>query len=114
MQTPAGAECPYYYEDFHRGRSTQECRLIQRNPRSEAWEPRVCSLCPVPTMLRANTCPNMVLEATIERRWFGQSRRVRVRGFCSEYRVEVEDPFVGCGHCHPGAASVLNSAQVED
>ena len=32
MRTPANTECPYYYEDFYRGRSTQECRLVGRNP----------------------------------------------------------------------------------
>ena len=25
MRTPANTECPYYYEDFYRGRSAQEC-----------------------------------------------------------------------------------------
>ena len=30
MRTPAGTECPYYYADYYRGRSKQECRLIDR------------------------------------------------------------------------------------
>jgi hypothetical protein len=114
MRTPAGTECRYYYEDFHRGRSAQECRLIRRSPRSQDWEPRLCSSCRVPDILRANSCPNMVLQATVQRRWFGLSRRVRVHAVCTEYQVEVEDPFVGCGHCHPGAASVLARARAEE
>src|SRR5688572_8219728 len=27
MRTPAGKECDFYYEDFHRGRELQECRI---------------------------------------------------------------------------------------
>lgn len=114
MRTPAGTECPYYYEDFHRGRSVQECRLIERNPDSEPWEPQLCSHCPVPGILRVNACPNMVLEAEVVRRWLGLVRRVEVYAVCTEYQVEVEDPYVGCGHCHPEAEMILNSPEVED
>ena len=112
MRTPAGTECPHYYEDFHRGRSRQECRLIAHNPRSDEWEPRLCASCPVPAIVRANSCENMVLQASVERRWLGLSRRVRVYAACSEHMVEVDNPYVGCGHCHPAAASVLNRAEV--
>jgi hypothetical protein len=114
MITPAGTECPHYYEDFHRGRSTQECRLIQSNPLSEAWEPRLCSRCPVPAILRANSCPHMILQATVERHWFGLSRRVRISAYCRQHSVEVENPYVGCGHCHPAAASVFDRADVRE
>jgi len=109
MRTPAGAECPYYYEDFFRGRSTQECRLIQRNPRSEAWQPRLCAGCPVPGILRANACPHMALEGRVVRRWLGLARRVEVYAVCAEHQVEVEDPYVGCGHCHPRAATIFDA-----
>jgi len=109
MQTPAGKECPYYYEDFYRGRSTQECRLIAENPYSERWEPGLCARCPVPDILQANACPNMLLEAEVVRRWFGLVRRVEVYAVCIEYQVEVEDPYVGCGHCHPEAASLFDA-----
>lgn len=113
MRTPAGKECPYYYEDFHRGRSTQECRLIARNPRSEPWTPNLCARCPVPDILQANACPNMVLEATVKRKWLGLVRKVEVYAVCTEYQVEVEDPYVGCGHCHPEAERVFK-AEVRD
>ena len=53
MRTPAGTECPHYYEDFHRGRSTQECRLIDRNPQSLPWTEAVCEKCSVPAIVRA-------------------------------------------------------------
>ncbi len=114
MQTPAGAECPHYYEDFYRGRSTQECRLIARNPRSERWTPNLCARCPVPGILRANACPNMVLEARVARRWFGLVRRVEVYAVCTEYQVEVENPYVGCGHCHPEAAAILQAPDIRN
>ncbi len=111
MRTPAGVECPYYYEDFYRGRSQQECRLIQRNPHSEAWEPKLCAHCPVPGIRRANACPNMVLEARVVRRWFGLVRRVEIYAICTEYQVEVENPYVGCGHCHPQAETLFKAPE---
>ena len=114
MRTPAGTECPHYYEDFYRGRSTQECRLIGRNPRSGPWEPNLCSRCPVPDILRANACPHMVLEAQVVRRWFGLVRRVDVYAVCTKYQVEVDDPYVGCGHCHPHAATILDKPEVKE
>ena len=114
MRTPAGTECPYYYEDFYRGRSAQECRLIGRNARSEPWEPTLCARCTVPAILRANACPHMVLEARVVRRWLGLVRRVEVYAVCTEYQVEVEDPYVGCGHCHPQAATIFDAPEVAE
>ena len=111
MHTPYGAECPYYYEDFFRGRSTQECRLIARNPRSEAWTPRLCARCPVPAIRRANACPNLVLEGRVTRRWLGLARRVEVYAVCTEHQMEVKNPYVGCGHCHQ-APTILDATVV--
>jgi hypothetical protein len=116
MRTPAGQECRYYYEDFYRGNSVQECRLIDANRQSEPWEPRLCTRCPVPAILRANACPNMVLEGKAVRRWFGFIRRVEVYAICATHFVEVEDPYVGCGHCHPDAPQLIvagESAETE-
>jgi hypothetical protein len=28
MRTPAGTECKYFYGDYYRGRSQEECRLL--------------------------------------------------------------------------------------
>lgn len=111
MRTPAGSECPYYYEDFYRGRSTQECRLIGRTAGSRPWTPELCGRCPVPEILRVNACPNMVLEAKVIRRWLGLVHRVEVYAVCTEREVEVQDPFVGCGHCRPGAESLFGAAE---
>ncbi len=106
MITPAGAECRYYYADYFRGRERQECRLLAQNPRSEPWRPDLCKRCPVPGILRANACPNLVLEGTVSKRFLGLSRQVTVTAVCSKYLVTVPEPHVGCGHCHeerPGA-----------
>ena len=59
----------------------------------------------MPAILRANACPNMILEARVKRR-FGLLRRVAVEAFCTLTKEEVAEPTVGCGHCHkhhPGA-----------
>ena len=111
MRTPAGKECRFYYEDFHRGRSIQECRLLARSSDSLPWEPKVCQICPVPEILRANSCPHMQLRARLVRRWF--RRRMEVAAYCTDHHVEVTDPYVGCGHCHPDAARVLASEVTE-
>ena len=67
MVTPAGTECAHYYEDYHRGREVQECRLVRANPASELWQTKDCARCPVPGILRANGNPDMVLTLTIKR-----------------------------------------------
>ncbi len=99
MRTPAGKECRFYYQNFHRGRSEQECRLIQNNPRSPAWRPKDCFECPVPDILRANSSPDLVLEGTVKKGLFGVNRHVEVKAFCSRHLVDVEQPEVGCPLC---------------
>ncbi len=111
MRTPTGTECPYYYEDFYRGRSVQECRLLAQSVNSLPWEPKVCAICPLPSILRANGCPHMTLRARLVRRWL--RRRVEVAAYCTRHQVAVENPYVGCGHCHPDAAAVLASKSEE-
>ena len=106
MITPAGKECRYFYSDYFRGRKTEECRLLGRNVRSQAWTPDLCKTCPVPGILLANACPNLVLEGKVGRTLLGLRRKVAVTAACSKHLVEVLHPQVGCGHCHeerPGA-----------
>ena len=100
MKTPSGKECRFYYADYYRGRNTQACRLIQANPDSEAWQPALCQSCPVPDILLANACPNLVLRARAGKSLFGLLRRVEIQAACREYRVAVDKPKVGCGKCH--------------
>lgn len=99
MKTPAGDECRFYYEDYHRGRSEQQCRLIQSNPNSSAWRPHDCANCPVPSILRANSSPNLVLQGTVKKGFMGFNRRVEVLAFCSRHAVDVPEPHVGCPQC---------------
>jgi len=98
--TPAGEECRYYYADYFRGRERQECRLIAQNRESAPWQPKLCRGCPVPGILRANACPNLVLEGHVEKGFLGLTSRVAVAAVCAKYMVNVSQPYVGCGHCH--------------
>ncbi len=100
MQTPAGKECKFYYQDYFRGRETRECRLLQRNPEGGVWKPSHCTQCPVPDVLRQNACPNLALEARVEKTLLGLRERVRVYAVCAQHLTEVPGPAVGCGHCH--------------
>ncbi len=100
MRTPAGSECPYYYEDFHRGRNRQECRLIERTPHGGVYSPDLCMHCRVPRIVLANACPTMVLEARVVSRFFGLRHRVDVSAYCTRTLKAVEVPEIGCGHCH--------------
>ena len=99
MRTPAGKECRFYYEDYHRGNEEQECRLLLNNPNSPAWRAEDCYNCPVPDILRANSSPHLVLEGTIKKGLLGLNRRVTVTAFCSRHLIEVESPEVGCPQC---------------
>jgi hypothetical protein len=68
----------------------------------------------VPAILRANACPNMVLEAEVARRWLGLVRRVEVSAVCTLTRSEVENPYVGCGRCHSHAPTILDAEVIEE
>lgn len=100
MRTPAGTECPFYFEDYFRGRERQECRLIERTPNSGQWEPSLCAKCQVPSIVRANACSHLVLEARVNSRFFGLSKEVEVSALCTRSLEEVEEPHIGCGRCH--------------
>ncbi len=97
MITPAGKDCKYYYEDFHR-RSFQECRLIARNPESSSWTPDLCGKCPVPDILRDNRCEHMLLKATVVSQ-FLVMRRVKVDAYCEKHQRVIAEPRIGCGEC---------------
>lgn len=100
MRTPAGTDCPHYYEDFHRGRARQECRLIARNPRSAPWTADLCRSCRVPRIVLANACPNLILGARVRPGVLGLGRGVEIRAECVLSRVRVSEPEIGCGRCH--------------
>ncbi len=100
MRTPAGSECPHYFADFHRGRNRQECRLLQSGPDAHRWQPDLCGRCPVPRILLANACPNMVLSARVRAGFLGLGRRVEVEATCLRTLEPVAEPEIGCGLCH--------------
>jgi hypothetical protein len=100
MRTPFGQECRFYYQDFHRGRSAQACRLVERNPTSEAWRPDLCRDCPVPGILRANGCEHLRLQGRVVKGFLGFGRRMLVTASCNRSGDVVEQPYVGCGQCH--------------
>ncbi len=96
MRTPAGKECPHYYEDFTRGRAVQECRLAAQNPDSLSWRPGDCSKCKVPDIVLANASPDMELRLTIRSVFLGFIRQVRVEAWCIRHDIPIENPYVGC------------------
>lgn len=117
MRTPAGKECAHYYEDFHRGRNVQECRLNRLNPASMLWRPVDCSQCPVPDMLNANASPHLELKLTIKPRLLGLGRKVEVSASCLKHRVEIEDAFTGCPQCNaerPGLDLFWKALETDD
>jgi hypothetical protein len=100
MKTPAGFECKYFYGDYFRGRSTEECRLLQAS--GQKWTPDLCRTCPAPGIARANACEFLRLRATISRPLSAAfSRRVQISAYCEKSKRDVQEPHVGCGECHP-------------
>jgi hypothetical protein len=107
MRTPFGQECRYYYQDFHRGRSLQECRLVAEAPSSADWYPDLCRDCPVPGILRANGCARLRLAGRVSKGFLGFGRRMAISATCALSGGPVAEPHVGCGQCHldsPGAS----------
>jgi len=101
MRTPAGNECDYFYGDYYRGRSHEECRLLNSALPSIAWKPELCFTCPVPEILLANSCKSMILEPRVERTFPFLKRQVKVNTYCKKNNRSNFDPFIGCGECHP-------------
>jgi hypothetical protein len=108
MRTPAGKECRHYYEDFHRGRAIQECRLVKQNPASMPWRPSDCSKCRVPEILNANASPNLDLTLTISLRLLGLIRDLQITAYCAKHRIPIEDAFVGCEKCNAERSTNLD------
>lgn len=116
MRTPAGRLCDFYYEDFHRGRDVQECR-IPKGERSAPWRPEYCAKCPVPDILRANASPNMELQLTIKSTMLGFAKRMVVDAWCKRHDIPIADPFVGCPRCNeerPGLSLFAEALNDED
>jgi hypothetical protein len=100
MRTPAGKECRYFYGDYYRGRHYEECRLLASAKPPLQWRPSLCSTCPVPGILMANACPNLVLQASLVRPFPFLQQKVDIRPYCVLTKTSEFDPHVGCGECH--------------
>jgi hypothetical protein len=100
MRTPAGFECKYFYGDYFRGRSVEECRLLKAA--GQNWSPDLCKTCPVPDITRANACEYLQLRATVGRPLNAAfMRRVQLSAYCEKTHRDVKEPHIGCGECHP-------------
>ena len=103
MRTPYGKECRFFYADYYRGRETQACRLLERNPDSEAWFVALCQTCPVPDILAANQNPNLRLRGRVAKGFLGLSKKVQVEAICVKHGVEIKEPKIGCKQCRAEA-----------
>ncbi len=101
MKTPAGTECAFFYGNYFRGRNLEECRLIGKARPPRHWTRDLCKTCPVPGILRANSCPNMKLTASVVSFVFRLFPRIKVSAFCTKSQETVQEPHIGCGECHP-------------
>ena len=99
MRTPAGKECKYFYGDYHRGKSLEECRLLSAH--ALTWKPELCSKCPVPDILLANACEHMEFQPRLEKPLLVFKPQVQVRTYCHKCECQVDEPRIGCGQCHP-------------
>jgi hypothetical protein len=101
MRTPNGIECDFFYGNYFRGKSKEECRLIGNSAPPQNWTPDLCKSCPVPAILRANACPNMVLTGVVKGKFLNFFRHVQVTAYCSKTKQSISEPELGCGQCHP-------------
>ncbi len=100
MRIPTtGKECPYFYGDYYRGREHEECRLVGSSDPN--WNLKFCETCPVPDIVRANSCPNMILTGETSNGFLGLGKRIKISAYCKKTHRDVANPYVGCGECHP-------------
>lgn len=101
MRTPAGFECKFFYGNYYRGRHEEECRLLDTPSSTTSWTPDLCKTCPVPAILRANACSNLVLHGEVARKFFGLRKQVQISAYCEKSQTNLSEPEIGCGQCHP-------------
>lgn len=101
MRTPFGAECPFFYGDYFRGKNHEECRLFENRKQSSEWDSSLCRTCPVPAIKMANACEHMQLVPRISRPFPFTTKKVTIQAYCEKSNTSVENPKIGCGSCHP-------------
>jgi hypothetical protein len=100
MKTPAGTECRYFFGDYHRGKNKEECRLLQTANPPLDWDERLCFSCPVPGILRSNSCEHLRLIPELKRPFPLFPKEVRIDAYCIKTKQDVREPQIGCGQCH--------------
>lgn len=101
MKTPAGKECEFFYGNYFRGKSDEECRLLSHKEGKSKWTRDLCFTCPVPRIKMANSCSFMILHASVQKKFLGMKRQVVINATCSKSGQKVDVPEIGCGECHP-------------
>jgi len=117
MRTPDGQDCRFYYQDFHRGREKQECRLQKENPNAGDWVPSDCAQCPVPSILRANASAYLELTWNVRYKYIFFGRTVEVTTHCAKHNIPIADPHVGCEKCNaerPGLDLFLKALEEDE
>ena len=104
MSTKPPPNCKYYYEDFHRGREVNECRLPKSRD-SLHWERGICDSCPVPELLRETNCAHLALEGTIRKR-LRLSARMEVFAVCTKHMLQLKEAGV-CPQCTAEQAELI-------
>lgn len=105
MKTPAGKECEYFYGDYFRGRTIEECRLLKDY--GLAWSANLCQECPVPEIKMANSCQHQKLTPSLKRPVFFMRPQVQVTAYCAKTEKNVNEPRIGCGQCHPNLSEFV-------
>ncbi len=101
MRTPYDKECPYFFGDYFRGRNHEECRLVEGSGDSKQWTSKLCKNCPVPSIIQANACSNMILEGNVGKIVLGFGKHMQISAYCKKTNKKVKEPHIGCGECHP-------------
>ncbi|TFG73490.1 MAG: hypothetical protein E4H27_00650 [Anaerolineales bacterium] len=76
--------------------------MLIDGPLENDWQSSLCTTCPVPQIKRANSCDTMQLSLSIVKRGmkFWEKDRISVQATCKNSHTIVENPIIGCGHCH--------------
>jgi hypothetical protein len=104
MRTPDGRECKFFYGDYYRGRNYEECRALASTYDAREWTSHLCKQCKVPDILRNNACPNLVLTVAPTKLLF--VKRIKLFTYCTVSHGPVQDPNIGCGHCHLDSSTI--------
>jgi hypothetical protein len=98
MILPDGRDCKFFYANYYRGRNFEECRALTSQEDKREWKIAFCDACPLPDYLRNNSCENIVYSVFVAKSLF--KKKIKVKAWCQLVHEPVDDPNIGCGHCH--------------